>query len=132
MSSELPLGKVPPPLGMESGGKTAWKTPRRRAQVSRSNHNGQERSGILTFDADSQGPEKLSILRRQPENGFLVQVGIELLAVDEISFAPLVEPDGHFQDEEKVVSRSANAGQDVRNLIRFRQRLVDGVAQFFD
>jgi hypothetical protein len=81
--------------------------------------NGLKRSGILIFDADSESPEKLSILGRQPENGFLVQVGIEPLAVDEISFAPLVEPDGHFQDEEKIVSRSANAGQDVRNLIRF-------------
>ena len=55
----------------------------------------------------------MSILRCQVENGFLTQVGIELLAVDEISFAPLVESDGHFQDEEKIISGSANAGQDV-------------------
>ena len=91
-----------------------------------------QRSGILVFDSDSERPQKLSILRGQLENGLLAQVGIELLAVDEISFAPFVESDRHFQDQEKVISRSTDAAHNVRNLVRFRQGLVDRVTQFFD
>jgi hypothetical protein len=70
---------------------------------------GAKRSGILIFDADPKSSEELSILCCQLEDGFLAQVGIEFLAVNKISFTPLVEPDGHFQNEEKIVSRSANA-----------------------
>ena len=55
----------------------------------------------------------MSILRRQPENGFLPKVGVELLPVDEIGLAPLVESDGHFQDEEEIVSGSTNATEDI-------------------
>jgi len=64
----------------------------------------QQRSGILFLNANSEGSQELSILRRQAENGFLMQLSIELLAMDEISLTPLVETDGHFQDEEKIIS----------------------------
>ena len=55
----------------------------------------------------------MSILRRQPENGFLAKVGVELLAVDEIGLAPLVKSDGHLQDEEEIISGSTNATEDI-------------------
>lgn len=76
-----------------------------------------EPSGILTFDADSESPKELGILHREPENRFLMGIGIERLPVDEIDFAPFVEPNGDFKNEEEIVAGGTDAGEDFGNLV---------------
>ena len=70
----------------------------------------------------------MSILTGQTENRFLTQVGVELLAVNEVGLTSLVESDSHLKDEKKVVSGRANAPQDFGNVVGLRQGVVDRVA----
>src|ERR1051326_7708026 len=44
----------------------------------------------------------------------------------------LVESNGGFQDQEDIVSPSLNPGDNVGDLLRFGERLADGIAQFLD
>jgi hypothetical protein len=75
----------------------------------------------VVLDADLQRPEKLRILIGEVEFGFVVFVGRELLPVDQVSFSALIEADGDFEHEEKVVTCGANAPHHVSNSIRLCQ-----------
>ena len=44
--------------------------------------------------------------------------------------ALLADADGGFEDQEDVVSAFFDAGDNFRDLLRIRKRLVDGVAEF--
>lgn len=87
----------------------------------------------LVIDSDLQGPQKLSILVGEAE---VLRVNTaaspQLLAMHQTRLTTLVEPDGHFQDEKKVVTRRPDTGHHVRNSFGLRQGLVDRVPQFLD
>ncbi len=79
-----------------------------------------------------QGSKELGVLGRKVELGIGPRRGAQLLAVNHIYLASLVEADRHLQDEKQIITGSAQACHDVGNSLGFGQRLIDGIAKFFN
>ena len=55
-----------------------------------------------------------------------------VVAVYRADFTLLIESNGYFQNQEKVISCGTNAAHDIRDVIGVRQRLVNGLAELLD
>ena len=61
--------------------------------------------------------------------GIRAGLSTELLPVHLVYFAPFVETNRDFQNEEKVVANAADARHDLGNPVGLSEGFVDGVAQ---
>ena len=87
----------------------------------------------LVFRADAKGFQEGSILVCEPSLKSLFGVGGDLFPVDDAGgLAPLVESDGEFENQDKVVAGITNLGQDLGDLVGFGERIVDDHTQLAD
>lgn len=94
---------------------------------------GKTRLGLEVFvHVDFQGAEELRVLGGQSELGIGPPIGVQLLAMHQVNLTALVEADGHFENQEEVITGAADARHDLGDFFGIGQGLVNGVAQFLD
>jgi len=68
----------------------------------------------------------------EPKLAIVELLGRQLLPVYQIGFASPIETDGDFQHQEQIVAGGPDSRHDLRDSIRFGERIIDGASQFFD